>query len=72
VLEKEENEMNLNTKRLAAAIAWMVVLGAFAGVPLLAQTDGKAKPSAESLISDAVSKAKAENKNILVHFGASW
>jgi hypothetical protein len=64
--------MNLTPKRLVAAIAWIVILGTFAGVPLLAQTNGKVKPSAESLINDAVNRAKTENKNILVHFGASW
>ncbi|MCI0489158.1 MAG: thioredoxin family protein [Blastocatellia bacterium] len=59
-------------KRLAFVLTWIIALGAFAALPLLAQTNGKAKPSAEEVIKRALETARAENKNVLVHFDASW
>lgn len=64
--------MDLNTKRVAAALACIVALGAFAIPSLQAQTDGKMPPPAQALLNDAIKMAKAENKTILVHFDASW
>ena len=64
--------MNIGIKRLVAAVASTIVLGAFVTLPLRAQPDNKTKPSAQELLSVAVKTAKAENKTILVHFAASW
>jgi thiol:disulfide interchange protein len=64
--------MNIDIKRFVAPIALTVALGAIATQPLLAQPDGNTKPAAGELLSAAVKTAKAENKTILVHFGASW
>ena len=64
--------MDLNTKRLTAALACIVALGALAAPPLQAQTGGKTPLSAQTLLDDAIKTAKAENKSIMVHFGASW
>jgi thiol:disulfide interchange protein len=64
--------MNLNTKRVTAALVCIVALGAFTNPSLQAQTDGKTPPSAQALLNGAIKMAKAENKAILIHFGASW
>src|SRR5262249_51167948 len=47
-------------------------LSTFAITPLMAQTQSKVPPPAQELIDNAIKTAKAENKNILVNFGASW
>ena len=49
-------------------IALPLILAGALVVP--AQT--KAPPSAQSVVSEAVKTAKAQNKNVLVDFGASW
>ncbi|MEK6320677.1 MAG: thioredoxin family protein [Acidobacteriota bacterium] len=63
--------MNINVKRLFASVC-IIAFGAFATLPLLAQPDSKAKPSARELLSAAVKTGNAESKTILVHFSASW
>src|SRR5436190_400746 len=67
-----DNQMNLNINRLVGVPLWIIVLGAFATVPLLAQTDSNPKPSAQELLSAAAKTARAQNKTIMVHFSASW
>ena len=64
--------MNINVKRLFCAPVFFIALGAFAGLPLMGQTDSKPKPSAQELLNAATKTAKAENKSIMVHFSASW
>lgn len=60
--------MNLSTKRFFVAFTMAIALSSF---PILAQT-GKTPPPAQELLAAAVKTAAAENKNVLVHFGASW
>ena len=64
--------MNRNINRLVGVPLWIIALGAFATLPLLAQTDSNPKPSAQELLSAAAKTAKAQNKTIMVHFSASW
>lgn len=64
--------MSISIKRSVATLAWIIVLSTFAALPLSAQTGSKMKPSAQELLSAAIKTAKAENKPVLVHFGASW
>jgi thiol:disulfide interchange protein len=66
------NQMNIDIKRLVAVPVWIIALGAFATLPLLAQSDSRTKPLARRLVSAAVKTGNAENKTILVHFSASW
>jgi thiol:disulfide interchange protein len=56
-------------KFAALVIALTLTIGIV--FPLQAQTAGKV-PTAESLISAAVKTAKAENKVVILDFGASW
>src|SRR5262245_19734725 len=37
-----------------------------------AQTKASAPPKAQTVVDTAVKSARAEGKNVLVHFGASW
>ncbi len=64
--------MNFNAKRFIAALGLVVVLGAPGVSTFLAQTGNKTPPPAQELLAAAVKTAEAENKNVLVHFGASW
>lgn len=64
--------MNIKVNRLLAAAVCIIAIGALDTLPLLAQMGSKAKPSAQELLTAAAKTAKAENKNILVHFTASW
>jgi hypothetical protein len=64
--------MNLNLRRLAAALFGMIALFAFAALPVLAQTSNQTPPPAQEIVNTAVAKAKAENKTVFVHFWASW
>jgi len=64
--------MNLNINRLVGVPLWIIALGVFATLPLLAQPDSNPKPSAQELLSAAAKTAKAQNKTIMVHFSASW
>ena len=64
--------MNLKIKRLLAVPVCIVALGMLARFPLLAKPDGNPKPSAQELLSAAAKTARAQNKNIMVHFSASW
>src|SRR5687768_9911872 len=64
--------MNIKVNRLLAIAACIIAIGALDTLPLLAQTDSKAKPAAQELLTAAAKTAKAENKNIMVHFTASW
>ena len=57
------------SRQWAVPLALAVMLEA--AVPALAQT-AKTQPSAQTVINAAVKTAKASNKSILVHFGASW
>jgi len=61
--------MNLGTKRVITAFTLVIVFGTF---PLFAQNGNKTPPPAQDLLNAAIKTAEAENKNILVHFGASW
>ena len=64
--------IHLNTKHFAALMTWAIALGAFAVMPLRAQTDSKLPLPAQELVDSAVKTASAENKSVLIHFGASW
>ncbi len=64
--------MALNRQRLITAITLVVVLGALAALPLLAQTSSKTPPPAQEVINTALKTAKAENKTVMVDFSASW
>ena len=46
-----------------------LVFAAVLTIPSLAQTK---PPSAQEVLAGAMERAKAEQKNILIHFGASW
>ena len=61
--------MNFSTKRAIATFAFVIGLGMF---PLFAQSGSKTPPPAQELLAAAIKTAAAENKNVLVHFGASW
>ncbi len=61
--------MNFSTKRFFSALALIIVFGT---VPLFAQNGGKTPAPAQELLAAAIQSAEAENKNVLVHFGASW
>jgi len=50
---------------------WIVLAIALAGAALSASA-AQAPTSADTLLRDAVKTAKAQNKVVLVHFGASW
>ena len=64
--------MVLYIKRFTVILTWLAILGTVA----LPQQNGKATPapppSAQQILDAATKTAKAENKTILVHFGASW
>jgi len=64
--------MNLNLKRLAAALTLMLALGTITALPLLAQTESKTPPTAEEIVNAALKTAKAGNKTVMVDFSASW
>lgn len=64
--------MTLNRNRLVATVTLVLVLGALAALPLLAQTSSKTPPPAQELINAALKTAKAENKTVMVDFSASW
>ena len=72
VINSKGDPMNIGIKRLAAALACVIALSAFIALPLPAQTNGKTKPFAKEVINRALETARAENKNVLVHFDASW
>jgi thiol-disulfide isomerase/thioredoxin len=59
--------MKLSRHGAAAALALSLMIPAG-----WAQTKASAPPQAQSVIGTAVISAKAEGKNVLVHFGASW
>ncbi len=50
----------------------IMTLGVLAAKPILSQKTSTATPSAQFLLSRATQAAQAENKSILLHFGASW
>ncbi len=61
--------MNFSTKRFITTFALVIALGTF---PLFAQNGNKIPPPAQELLAAAIKTAEVENKNVLVHFGASW
>lgn len=64
--------MNISINRSIALLARIIALSTCAALSLGAQTGSKTKPAAQELLSAAIKTAKADNKNVLVHFGASW
>ena len=64
--------MNLNRRRLAAALTLVIVLSAIFALPLCAQTESKTPPAAQETVNAALKIAKAENKTVMVDFSASW
>lgn len=72
VSSKGEDQMKFNSKHLVVALTLVVVLGALAALPLLAQTGSKTPPPAQEVLSAALKTAKAENKTVMVDFAASW
>ena len=49
-----------------------IVLPLAFALALIAQGQTKTPPSAQSVVDEALKTARAQNKNVLVHFGASW
>ncbi len=64
--------MNHNKVYFASAVVLIFSLGAFSADTVLAQNAGSKIPPAQLLLSRAIQAAQMENKNILLHFGASW
>ncbi len=64
--------MRHNIKRLIAQLTFALSLSLFTLLPAFAQTEMKMPPPAQELLAAAVKTAKAENKTVFVHFGASW
>src|SRR3989441_4526334 len=64
--------MIVNAQRLAATIVAATVLGAVDISIARAQRASQPASPAQTLLSEAANTARAENKNVLVIFGASW
>src|SRR5438093_166386 len=64
--------MIVNVHRLTATIVGAAVLGAVDVSIARAHRASQAAPPAQILLSEAANTARAENKNVLVIFGASW
>src|SRR5262245_12966170 len=60
-----QEEAVKTTKRWSAFLLFVLFIAS-------AQLSAMAPPTAESLLADAVKTAKAQDKVVLVHFGASW
>lgn len=64
--------MNRNVTKIVSLLILTAAMESLSTHSLLAQTEGAAPTSSQALLEQAIQKAKTENKNILVHFGASW
>jgi thiol:disulfide interchange protein len=64
--------MNIPLYRSTTSSLGLLVLSFFAVLPSQAQNESKTPPPAQELVAAAVKTAKAENKTVFVHFGASW
>jgi len=63
--------MKINVKRFFAVQVCIIAIGASVTQPIQAQTSST-KPSAQKLLTAALETGRAEKKNIMVHFTASW
>ena len=63
--------MSLSIKRIAITAVGLVMLYAVS-VPSLQGQTGTKVPPAQTLIDRALKAARAQNKTVFVHFGASW
>jgi len=64
--------MNYYNKRFVLTIIAIIVLMITNVIALPADTGSRTPPPAQELLDQAIKSAKAENKAIFVHFGASW
>jgi thioredoxin-related protein len=63
--------MNPYSKWLALLL-FCFALSVTRSVPLRAQTTVQSAPPAKTVVDAALKQAQAEDKNVLIHFGASW